>query len=135
MSKKYTRYYSSVHDQLHPPLARALKFQIRYVHPTSLNCHQLYIAIVANGCGYTQGLFWLLWRISLVGQENQIEATQNLPDVRFLDMRFLDVRLDVRFLDVRFLNVRFLNVRFLFLSLLPMPPLKREYNAVSAIAR
>lgn len=76
------------------------------------------------------------WRISLVGQENQIEATQNLPDVRFLDVRFLDVRfLDVRFLDIRFLDVRFLDVRFLFLSLLPMPPLKREYNAVSAIAR
>ena len=101
----------------------------------------MYIAIVANGCGYTQGLFWLPWRISLVGQENQIEATQNLPDVRFLDVRFLDVRfldvrfLDVRFLDIRFLDVRFLDVRFLFLSLLPMPPLKREYNAVSAIAR
>ena len=36
---------------------------------------------------------------------------------------------------LRFLDVRFLDVRFLFLSLLPMPPLKREYNAVSAIAR
>ena len=34
--------------------------------------------IVANGCGYTQGPFWLPWRIALVGQENQIE------DVRFL---------------------------------------------------
>ena len=57
----------------------------------------------------------------MVGQENQIEATQDLPDVRFLDVRVLDVR--------------FLDVRFLFLSLVPMPPLKREYNAVSAIAR
>jgi len=45
----------------------------------------------------------------LVGQENQIKATQNLLDARFL------------------------NIWFLFLSL-PMPPLKREYNAVSAIA-
>ena len=42
-----------------------------------------------NGCGYTQGLFWLPWRIILVGQENQIEATQNLPDVCFLDTRSL----------------------------------------------
>jgi hypothetical protein len=33
---------------------------------------------VANGCGYTQGPFWLSWRIALVSQENQIE------DVRFL---------------------------------------------------
>ena len=36
------------------------------------------MVIVANGCGYAQGLFWLPWRIALVGQENQIE------DVRFL---------------------------------------------------
>ena len=43
--------------------------------------------------------------IILVGQENRIEATQNLPDVRFL-----------------------------FLPLLPTPPPKREYNAVSAVA-
>jgi len=35
-------------------------------------------AYVANGCGCTQGPFWLPWRIALVGQENQIE------DVRFL---------------------------------------------------
>ena len=52
--------------------------QIRYAHPISLNRHQLYVVIVANGCGYTQGPFWLPWRIALVGQENQIE------DVRFL---------------------------------------------------
>jgi hypothetical protein len=57
----------------------------------------------------------------LVGQEKQIEATQNLPDVRFLDVRFLDVR--------------FLDIRFLFLSLLPMPPLKHDYSAISAIAQ
>jgi len=31
-------------------------------------------------------------------------------------------------------DVRFLDIRFLFLSLLTMPPLKREYNTVSAIA-
>jgi len=31
-------------------------------------------------------------------------------------------------------DVRFLDIRFLFLSLLTMPPLKREYSAVSAIA-
>ena len=36
------------------------------------------MVIIANGCGYTQGLFWLPWRIAPVGQENQIE------DVRFL---------------------------------------------------
>jgi len=53
-----------------PLLASAAKFQIRYAH-------QLYIVIVANGCGYTQGPFWLPWRIALVGQENQTE------DVRF----------------------------------------------------
>ena len=44
------------------------------------DCHQLYRVIVANGCGYTQGLFWLPWRTILVGQENQIEATRNLPN-------------------------------------------------------
>ena len=49
--------------------------------------------------------FWLPWRIALVGQENQIEVTQNLPDVRIL-----------------------------FPPLLPMPPPKRKYNAISAIA-
>ena len=60
--------YSFVHDQLPPPLWRAPKFQIRYAHPISLGCHQLYIIIVANSCGYTQRLFWLPWRIILVGQ-------------------------------------------------------------------
>jgi len=34
----------------------------------SLDCHQLYIVIVANGCGYTQGPFWLPRRIALVGR-------------------------------------------------------------------
>jgi len=53
-----------------PPLASAARSQIRYAHPISRE-------IVANGCGYTQGPFWLPWRIALVGQENQIE------DVRF----------------------------------------------------
>ena len=33
---------------------------------------------------YTQGPFWLLWRIALVGRENRIEAMKKLPDVRFL---------------------------------------------------
>src|SRR6266404_3872486 len=51
------------------------ELQIRYAHPISPGC---YIVIVANGCGCTQGPFWLPWRIALVGQENQIE------DVRFL---------------------------------------------------
>jgi len=32
---------------------------------------------IANGCGYTQGPFWLPWRIALVGRENQIK------DIRF----------------------------------------------------
>ena len=40
-----------------PPSASAPKFYIRYAHPISLGCHQLYIVIVANGCGCTQGLF------------------------------------------------------------------------------
>ena len=70
------------------------------------NCHQLYIVIIANGCGYTQGLFWLPGRIILVSQENQIEATQNLPDVCFLDIR----------------------------SLFCLYLCQRKYNAVSAIA-
>ena len=48
------------------------EIQIRSAHPIS------HMVIVANGCGYTQGLFWLPWRIALVSQENQIE------DVRFL---------------------------------------------------
>ena len=54
------------------------EIQIRSAHPISPGCHQLHMVIVANGCGYTQGLFWLPWRIAPVGQENQIE------DVRFL---------------------------------------------------
>ena len=54
------------------------EIQIRYAHLISPGCHQLYVVIVANGCGYMQGPFWLPWRIALVGQENQIE------DVRFL---------------------------------------------------
>src|SRR6266568_9461650 len=50
--------YSYVYDQLPPPpSASAPKFYIRYAHPISLGCHQLYIVIVANGCGCTQGLF------------------------------------------------------------------------------
>ena len=69
--------YSDVHDQLQPPLlASAARFQIRYAYLISPDCHQLYVVTVANGCGYTQGPFWL--RIALVGQKNQIE------DVRFL---------------------------------------------------
>src|SRR6266581_8657138 len=80
------------------------KFGTR-IRPRS-DCHQRYIVIVAKGCGYAQGLFWLPWRIILVGQENQIEATQNLP------------------------NVCFLNIRFLFLSLLLMPLL----NANTALS-
>jgi hypothetical protein len=60
------------------------EIQIRYAHPISPGCHQLYVVIVANGCGYTQGPFWLPWRIALVGWENRIEAMKKLPDVRFL---------------------------------------------------
>ena len=70
------------------------------------DCHHLYIVIVANSCGYTQGHLWLPGRIFLVSQENQIEATQNLPDVCFLDIRSLF---------------------YLYLC-------QRKYNAVSAIA-
>ena len=58
--------------------------------------------LVANGCGYTQGPFWLPWRIILVGQGSRIEATQNLLDVRSLD------------------------IRSPFLPLLPMPPLSPQ---------
>ena len=80
--------------------------QIRYTHPISLNRHQLYVVIVANGCGCTQGPFWLSWRFALVGQEIRIEAMKKLPDVCSL-----------------------------FSPFLPTPPLwppKLEYNAVSA---
>ena len=52
-------------------------------------------------------LFWLARGIVLVRQGSWIEATQNLPDVRFLDICFL----------------------FLSFCLL-----KREYNALSVIA-
>ena len=51
--------------------------QIREPKKNSLNRHQLYIVIIANACAFTQGPFWLPWRIALVGRENQIE------DVRF----------------------------------------------------
>ena len=44
-----------MHDQLHPPpLASAVRFQIRYAHPMSLDCHQLYIVIVAKPCAWLQ---------------------------------------------------------------------------------
>ena len=59
-----------------PPFS---EIQFRYAYSISPSCYQLYaVVIVANGCGYTQGPFWLPWRIALVGQENQIE------DKRFL---------------------------------------------------
>ena len=70
---------------------------------------RVYIAIVANGCGYTQGLFWLPWRIILVGRENQI---QNLLDDAPPYLTFPQ--------------------RTPPLLLMPLP--KREYKAVSAIA-
>ena len=38
--------YSDVHDQLHPPPLSEL--QIRYAHPISPDCHQLYIVIEAK---------------------------------------------------------------------------------------
>jgi hypothetical protein len=43
-----------VHDQLPPPLARAPEFYIRYAHPTSFSCHQLYIVIVAKPYAWLQ---------------------------------------------------------------------------------
>ena len=44
-----------MHDQLHPPLlASALKFYIRYAHPISPGCHQLYIVIVAKPYAWLQ---------------------------------------------------------------------------------
>ena len=61
----------------HPPFSERSKISNSVRASISLDCHQLYIAIVANGCGYTQGPFWLPWRIILVGRENQI---QNLLD-------------------------------------------------------
>ena len=37
-----------------PPLASAPKFQIRYAHPISLNCHQMCIVIVAKPYAWLQ---------------------------------------------------------------------------------
>jgi hypothetical protein len=74
--RTFRTFYSDVHAPT--PLASAPKFYIRYTHPISLGRHQPYIVTVANACGYTQGPFWLPWRIALVGRENHIE------DVRFL---------------------------------------------------
>ena len=37
-----------------PPLASAPKFQIRYAHSISLDCHQLYIVIVAKPYAWLQ---------------------------------------------------------------------------------
>ena len=50
--------------------------------------------------GWPGELFWLARGNVLVGQGSQIEANQNLPDVRFLDIRFLDIR----FLFLSFAN-------------------------------
>ena len=38
----------------HPPLARAPEFYIRYAHPISPDCHQLYIVIVAKPYAWLQ---------------------------------------------------------------------------------
>ena len=65
----------------HPPSASAPKFYIRYAHPISLGCHQLYIVIVANACACTQGPFWLPWRIILVGQGNCLVGQGNSSGV------------------------------------------------------
>jgi len=70
----------------HKTYASARRFQIRYVYPISLDCHQLCMRTAVAAC--TQRLFWLPERIILVGQENLIEVTQNLPDVRFLFLSF-----------------------------------------------
>ena len=43
----------------HPPFGEI------YAHSISLNHHQLYIVIVANGCGCTQKPFWLPGKIVL----------------------------------------------------------------------
>jgi len=61
-------------------LASAARFQIRYAHPISPDCHQLYTVIVANGCGYTQGPFLVALgnRLGWPGESNSSE------DVRFL---------------------------------------------------
>ena len=47
------------------------------MHQILLNRHQLYIVIVVNGYGYTQGPFWLPWRIILVALENILVALEN----------------------------------------------------------
>jgi hypothetical protein len=74
-------YRSEIYFFFKGPLGES---QIRYWHLISLNRHQLYAAIVANGCGCTQGPFWLSWRIAPVSQEIRIKAMKELPDVRFL---------------------------------------------------
>ena len=48
--------YSDVHDQL-PPLASASRFQIRYAHPISLDCRQLYIELQRTVVAARKGLF------------------------------------------------------------------------------
>ena len=67
------------------------------------------VATRKDSFGCPGELLWLPWRIILVDQGSSNEATQNLPDVRFL------------------------NIRTPF-SLLPTPPQKHEHNTVSAIA-
>ena len=54
-------------------------------------------------------LFWLARGNVLVGQGSQIKATQNLPDVRFLDIRFLFLSFANTTLSLR-LPMRFSNI-------------------------
>jgi hypothetical protein len=54
-------------------------------------------------------LFWLARGNILVGQGSQIKATQNLPDVRFLDIRFLFLSFANTMLSLR-LPMRFGNI-------------------------
>ena len=73
----------------------------------------MYMVIVANGYGCTQGLFWLPWRI-ILGDYPGWPGELNWSNSE--------------------LAWHALSWHMLPLSLLPMPLPKREYNAVSANA-
>jgi len=72
-TKPCTKIYSFVYDQLPPP------FWQKFIS-LQLNRHQLYIVIVANAYGCTQGLFWLS------GRTGTTPPFQRLVEVSFLPL-------------------------------------------------
>ena len=74
----------------HPPLQRVLQnFKLGTRIQSREQLQRTAVATRKDHFSCHGELFWLARGTILVGQGSRIEATQNLPDVRFLDIRFL----------------------------------------------